>query len=100
MAWSVCKNLKKDLLQPKYAGIVTALKGMCVRARALLAELERAGGVPEDMANTCAELCGVLCLFDGPEQQVARAWAALSSIPRMKPELFLFFVWYLKHHKP
>ena len=100
IAWSVCKNLKKDLLQPKYAGIVTALKGMCVRARALLAEVERAGGVPEDTANTCAELCGVLCLFDEPEQQVARAWAALSSVPRMKPDLMISFVWYLKHHKP
>ena len=79
---------------------MTALKGMCVRARALLAEVERAGGVPEDTANTCAELCGVLCLFDEPEQQVARAWAALSSVPRMKPDLMISFVWYLKHHKP
>jgi Mg-chelatase subunit ChlD len=73
---------------------------MCVRARALLLELEGEGGVPEEFANTCAELCGVLCLFDEPDQQVSRAWAALSSIPRMKTELFLSFVWYLKHHEP
>jgi Mg-chelatase subunit ChlD len=71
-----------------------------VRARALLAEPTEEGGVTEEFANTHAELHCVLCLFDKPEQQVSRAWAALSSIPRMKPELFLSFVWYLKHHKP
>ena len=43
----------------------------------------------EEWSNTYAELCGVLCLFDEPEQQVARAWAALSAIPRMKPELLV-----------
>ena len=43
----------------------------------------------EEWSNTYAELCGVLCLFDEPEQQVARAWAALSAIPHMKPELLV-----------
>ena len=100
IAWSVCKKLNEKLLEAKYARIVTELKSMCVRARAKLAELEGAGGVSEEWSNTYAELCGVLCLFDEPEQQVARAWAALSAIPRMKPELLVSFVWYLKHHKP
>ena len=53
-----------------------------------------------EWADTYAELCSVLCLFDEPEQQVVRAWAALSALPRMKPELLVSFVWYLKHHKP
>ena len=100
MAWSVCKKLNEKLLEAKYARMVTELKSMCARARAKLAELEGAGSMSVEWADTYAELCGVLCLFDEPEQQVVRAWAALSVLPRMKPELLVSFVWYLKHHKP
>ena len=93
MAWSVCKTLREALFEPKHAALVAVLRSMCQRAQGLLAELEGGGGVVEDFANTTAQVCMTLCLLDSPDIQLARAWAALSSIPRMSPELLRGFIW-------
>jgi hypothetical protein len=89
----VCKTLREALFEPKHAALVAVLRSMCQRAQGLLAELEGGGGVVEDFANTTAQVCMTLCLLDSPDIQLARAWAALSSIPRMSPELLRGFIW-------
>jgi len=101
VAWGATSDLQQALLSEEMRDTKELVLRICDRARALLAEKESSNGVDVELAQYFAELCAVRCFLD-PSQtsQAARAWSALTTIPRMKEQHLKAFVYWVKLAAP
>lgn len=101
IAWGATSDLQEALLSEEMRDTKELVLRICERARALMAEKESGEGLDAELAHNFAEICAVQCFLD-PSQtsQAARAWSALSTIPRMKEQHLKAFVYWVKHSAP